>query len=114
MEKISSIYNILSRYKYPIIIIIGFVLVGFVGENSFYNRMMLQFEIQDIEDEIAQYNKVYETGKKQLRDLERNPRNIERIARERYFMKTADEDIFVLSTDQQQPVAMPNAKEAEE
>ena len=36
-----------------------------------------------------------------LRELETNPKAIEKIARERYFMKADDEDIFVLSDDQQ-------------
>jgi cell division protein FtsB len=31
--------------------------------------------------------------------LEDNPKEIEKIARERYFMKAEDEDIFVLSDD---------------
>ena len=36
-----------------------------------------------------------------LRELETNPKAIEKIARERYFMKADDEDIFVLSDDKQ-------------
>ena len=31
--------------------------------------------------------------------LDSDPKAIEKIARERYFMKTDDEDIFVLSDD---------------
>ena len=33
--------------------------------------------------------------------MQRNHKEIEKIARERYFMKADDEDIFVLSTDRQ-------------
>ena len=36
---------------------------------------------------------------KRIRDLERNQKAIEKVARERYFMKTDDEDIFVLSEE---------------
>ena len=35
----------------------------------------------------------------QIKELDRNPKAIEKIARERYFMKADDEDIFVLSDD---------------
>ena len=31
--------------------------------------------------------------------MDKNPKAMERIARERYFMKADDEDIFVLSDD---------------
>jgi hypothetical protein len=39
--------------------------------------------------------------------MDKNPKTMERIARERYYMKEADEDIFVLSDDDREakPVA---------
>lgn len=95
----AALYGILSRYKYLITLILGTVIVGFADSNSLYHRVLLQYEILDLKSEIEQYTKLYEKDKNQLRDLERDPRNIERIARERYFMKTDEEDIFVLSTD---------------
>ena len=99
MDKLSAIYGFLSRYKYLVTTIIGLFVVGFADSNSFYHRIVMQYEIMDLKDEIEKYNKIYEEDSKQLHALERNPRNIERIARERYFMKADDEDIFVLSTD---------------
>ena len=44
---------------------------------------------------------------RQIRELNHNPKAMERIARERYFMKHEDEDIFVLSDDDRefQPLA---------
>ncbi|MCM1079872.1 MAG: septum formation initiator family protein [Bacteroidales bacterium] len=95
----TALYGILSRYKYLITFVLGMFIVCFADSNSLYHRVLLQYEILDLQSEIEQYTKIYEKDKSQLRDLERNPRNIERIARERYFMKTDDEDIFVLSTD---------------
>ena len=38
-------------------------------------------------------------GIAQIRELNRNPKAMEKIARERYYMKADDEDIFVLSDD---------------
>lgn len=99
MNKISFLYNFVSRYKYLITIVVGLVVVGFVGSNSLYQRFVLQWEIADLKSEVEQYNKVYKADSKQLHDLERDPRNIERIARERYFMKADDEDIYILTTD---------------
>ena len=53
-----------------------------------------------MEQEIAKYKAINEADTKQLRDLRRNPRSVAKIARERYFMKADDEDIFVLSDDE--------------
>lgn len=99
MEKISRLWGYLSRYKYLLTTVVGIVIVGFADQNSFYRRMVLEYEIMDLRSEIERYDKAYKADSRQLRALERNPRNIERVARERYFMKTDDEDIYVLSTD---------------
>lgn len=99
MEKASLFYAILSKYKYLITIVLGIFVVCFADSNSFYRRMVLHYEIMELKSEIEYYNNVYKNDQKQLRDLDRDPRNIERIARERYFMKADDEDIYVLSTD---------------
>lgn len=101
MEKVSALYDFLSRYKYFLTILIGSSIVGFLDSNSFYQRMILNYEIKDLKTEIEKYEKVYKNDSRQLRDLERNSKNIERIARERYFMKADDEDIYVLSTDRE-------------
>lgn len=113
MAKITSLLAFLSRYKYYITIIIGVVVVVFVGNNSIYHSIELEYEIMDLKAEIEKYNKTYEAGKQQLRDLERDPRNIERIARECYFMKADDEDIFVLSTDPRN-IETPNTEQKDE
>ena len=47
-------------------------------------------------EEKARFNAAYERDKAKIRELDRNPKAMEKIARERYFMKTDDEDIFVL------------------
>ena len=98
-KKIGIVWNILSRYKYVIVIVVGIVVVGFVDDNSFVQRVKYDMEIEDLKEQIAQYHKVHETDAKALRELKHNPRAIEKIAREKYFMKTDDEDVFVLSDD---------------
>ena len=103
MDKVSTIYYFLSKYKYLLTCIIGTAIVGFLDSNSIYQRLVLHYEIEDLKAEKEKYQKVYKNDSKQLRDLERDPKNIERIARERYFMKADDEDIYVLNIDQEEP-----------
>lgn len=110
MKKFPLIYGFLSRNKYLITTVVGVVIVGFADQNSIYRRMVLYYEILDLRSEIEKYDKAYREDSQQLRALERNPRNIERIARERYFMKADNEDIYVLSTD---PVSDTNGQTEE-
>lgn len=100
MSRINVLFSFLGHYKYLIVLVVGVVLVGFVDENSFMRRMQLDMQIADMEQEIAKYKAINEADTKQLRDLRRNPRSVAKIARERYFMKADDEDIFVLSDDE--------------
>ena len=92
MSRLKPILDLISHYKYAITITICVLLVGFVDENSFMRRTQLEMQISDLESEIEKYNAQNEA-------LGQGPDAVEKIARERYFMHTDDEDIFVLSDD---------------
>ena len=98
-RRIRIIFNFLGHYKYLIVVVLGCIMVGFVDDNSMLRRLQLQMQIADLQEEIEKYRSMNDADTKQLRDLQRDPRAVEKIARERYFMKADDEDIFVLSDD---------------
>ena len=93
-KKLLSILSAVARHKYLITIVIGFI-----DENSFMQRVKYDIQISGLKEEIKKYNAINDSANTQLEKLKRNPRYIEKIARERYFMKADDEDIFVISTD---------------
>ena len=101
----SKIKNVFLKFwnnpymKYGVAVILGVLLVGFVGENSVWAHMRNLHRISQLNEEISDYNSRHERDQKQLQRLDANPKAMEKIARERYFMKADDEDIFVLSDD---------------
>ncbi|MBQ7422226.1 MAG: septum formation initiator family protein [Prevotella sp.] len=100
MSKITGfVWRFFSRFKYHLVIVIGIAVVGFLDENSFMKRFEYDYQIEELKAEIDKYTKRYEADSKRLKELNRNPNAIAKIARERYFMKADDEDIFVLSDD---------------
>jgi cell division protein FtsB len=103
MKKVKSfllrIYHV-PALKYIVVALIAVVLIGFVDENSVWNHMRNKQRISDLEDEIEQYNERFREDQEKIRTLDSNPKAIEKIARERYFMKADDEDVFVLSDDE--------------
>lgn len=107
MGRLKLILALVSHYKYAITIVVGILLVGFVDENSFMHRVQLEMQISDLTDEIERYSKQNEADLRQLKELRHGVRAYERIARERYFMKADDEDIYVLSDDEK-PVTSNN------
>lgn len=102
-KKFTYLWGFLSRYKYLITIVVGVAVVGFIDENSYMKRIQYDLQISRMKEEIRKYNIQNEQSTRALDELKRNPKAIQKIARERYFMKADDEDIYVLSTDQQSP-----------
>ncbi|MCI1732199.1 MAG: septum formation initiator family protein [Prevotella sp.] len=99
-SRLSVVWGFISHYKYLVVGVLGVLIVGFIDENSFMRRIQLELQISDLQSNIKKYNKQYEDDSRQLREIRRNPKTIEKIARERYFMKADDEDIYVLSDDE--------------
>ncbi len=105
MKVFSSIKSFLLRilhsmfFRYTVVCILGVLIVGFLDENSVWNHMKNRQRINELQEETAKYNAVFRRDQARIRELDRNPKAMEKIARERFFMKADDEDIFVLSDD---------------
>lgn len=89
----------IKALKYVVVAVIAVVLIGFVDENSVWSHLRNKQRIDNLEKEIRQYTDQYRHDQAQIHMLDRDPKAIQKIARERYFMKADDEDIFVLSDD---------------
>ena len=89
----------LSKFKYVIVFILGTLLITVIGENSMLQRYRYARQISGLEDEIEKQEARFVHDSLRLAELERDPEAIRKIARERYFMKAADEDIFVFSDE---------------
>ena len=86
-------------FKYAVVAIAGVVIVGFLDDNSFWSHFKNMQRINELQEETEKYNADYRRDQARIRELDRDPKAMEKIARERYFMKADDEDIFVLSDD---------------
>ena len=103
MKKVKTILLRIMRIpalKYIVVTILAVALIGFVDDNSVWHHIRNKQYISELEDEIEKYEKLNQSNQAQIRELDSNPKAIEKIARERYFMKTDEEDIFVLSEDE--------------
>jgi len=104
MKKVKNIllrvYHV-KGLKYIVAAVFAVVFVGFVDENSAWKHFTNRQYIGELQEEIDKYTDQYNQDKAQIKKLDQDPKSIEKIARERYFMKTDEEDIFVLSDDDQ-------------
>ena len=97
----SSIKNFYTQYlaklnKYWVVIIIFVIITFTVGDSNLYKRYMYDEKIRMLEKEIKYYQKEIEINRKKLDDLNTSKERLERFAREEYFMKEQNEDIFII------------------
>ena len=103
MGKIKEFFNLLRErwyVKYIVVCVLGLLIVGLIDENSIWAHFRNKQRIAELEEEIEAYDSSYQRDLSKLRELQHNPKAIEKIARERYFMKNADEDIFVMREEE--------------
>jgi len=89
-------------FKYAVVTIVGILLVGFLDENSLWSHFKNTQYISELTEEREKYIEEFQCNQAQIKELNNNPKAIEKIARERYYMKADDEDIFVLSDDERE------------
>ena len=94
-----SLKHYLFKLKWPFAIIIFIVFTGFVGENCWIRRFEQKREISKLKGEIDEYNRKYNADKQVLNRIKTDPDATAEIARKRYMMKKADEDVFVFDDE---------------
>lgn len=96
MGKLNILWNALQRFKY--IFVLGFfvLIVGFIDEHSFYNRYANRQQISSLKQAIREKEEQYKRDTEQLNSLISAEGTAEKVARERYYMKADDEDVFVV------------------
>lgn len=101
IQRLKNFYiQYLSKVNPYWLVTIGFFLLTFTtGDSSLYQRYMYDEKIRNLEKEIKHYQKEIEINSKKLHDLRTDKEGLERFAREEYYMKRANEDIFIIKND---------------
>ncbi|MDH0660354.1 MULTISPECIES: septum formation initiator family protein [Empedobacter] len=96
--------------RYFVLTVAFAVWMIFFDQNSFFVHRELDKQIKLLEVDEQYYQEHLDTESEKLNQLNSNPAEIERIAREKHFLKKDDEDIFII---QQEKVTKPQNKENE-
>ncbi|MBQ9665003.1 MAG: septum formation initiator family protein [Bacteroidaceae bacterium] len=95
-----SILYWVFKLKYFVALAIFVGVTGFVGESSIVNRIGQRQEIAKLKGEIEEYNRKFDTDKQTLDALKNDHEAVKEVARRRYYMKTDNEDIFIVEEDE--------------
>lgn len=98
MGRLISFWSFIKRHKYAVTVVLFILFVSVADENNLWSRYQRRVEIGNLMREIDKYQAQYDAETAQLEALDHDPEAIERVARERYFMKRPNEDVFVFVT----------------
>lgn len=86
--------------KYFLTITVFTVLIVFFGEHSLKNRWKTGRSIKTLKKEIEFYKQDIESNKQKMNDMQSGNESLERYAREKYYLKKENEDIFIIKEDE--------------
>lgn len=95
--------TVLHVNKYLVVLALGVLIVGFIGENSVVGHLQKKSRINELKSEIAQHKALTKANLDKIHQMQTDLKEVERVAREQHFMKMDDEDVFVLSDDDPKP-----------
>jgi len=81
--------------KYFIVTVFFIVWMVFLDNYSYLDHRLLNREIEELEDNKQYYKDEIAKDKQSIKKL-KNPAEIERYAREKYYMKKESEDIYII------------------
>ncbi|WP_240723680.1 septum formation initiator family protein [Flavobacterium sp. J27] len=99
----NKIKDILSRFKflkiignrYVIVSVVFVVWMLFLDNYSYLEHRLLNKEINELEDNINYYKTEIKKDSIRIKKL-KNSDQIEKYAREKYYMKRENEDIYII------------------
>jgi cell division protein DivIC len=90
------------RNKYIIVLTAFVVLMLFIDHNDIFVQMDRQRHLNELLASKAYYEKQIEQTKKNLNDLQNNAAALEKYAREKFYLKRDNEDLFILPVENNQ------------
>jgi len=96
MKILAQICSFIMRHENWCFLILFLLFVGFLDSNSLWERHFVWESTDNLKREIQVYTDRYREDSLKLADLKNNPRRVEQVARERYYMTRPDEDLFII------------------
>jgi len=87
----------LGKYKYWIVLGLFLLVILVASDNSMIKRIVQKREIHALQEQLRESTELKRQNEQTLNELSNDSLVIDRIAREKYNMHRADEDLFLES-----------------
>lgn len=99
----NKLKNLIAKYpflkmianRYIVVLLFFVIWMLFLDNYSYLEHRVLNHEIQEIEDNIDYYKAEIKKDSASIKQLKNNDR-VEKFAREKYYMKRENEDIYII------------------
>lgn len=82
-----------NKYMWVLLFFIGWMF--FLDNYSYFDHQILDSQVDELEENKTYYQEEIKKDEKQIKQLQ-NSEQIEKYAREKYFMKKENEDIYII------------------
>ncbi len=99
MSFIKSTLRLLSHIfinKYVLVFTVSFLYMLFLDDHNLLSRWKMDSKIIELNKEYQYYEDEIKDNKLKLDELQNSDEYLEKFAREKYLMKKADEEIFII------------------
>lgn len=89
------------KNRYILTLVVFAVWLAFFDQHNMINQIKLKAELYRLEKDRDYYQREIVQIKEDLEELLSDNRKLEKFARERYYMKKSNEDIFVFVEEEE-------------
>lgn len=89
--------------KYLIASLAFIAWITFFDRNDFVTQLQRRRELNDLQSTKADFTNKIKLERKELNQLQTNPATLEKYAREKYYMKRDNEDLFIIPAEDKKP-----------
>ncbi len=90
-----KIFSIVTN-KYLIAFVVFSVIMLFLDRNNVFEQINRKQELRELQAKKKYYEQEIEKSTKELSELENNAAALEKYAREKFYMKRDNEDLFIV------------------
>ncbi len=95
-NKFNKFFQFLNNQKHFIVFGLVAIFIMFFDDYSCYEQASVQSSINRCEHEINYYTNKIKSDSIKLYELQTNDDNLEKFARQEYYFKADNEDVFVI------------------
>jgi cell division protein DivIC len=96
MQKVNFLFGLL-RNKYLVSLVVFMVWISFFDRNDLFTQWERKQELEKLENSKLYYEEQILSTQKELDELQNNPAALEKFARENFYLKRPEEQVFIVA-----------------